>query len=208
MRLQDSLDDAFATRSHVRILRTLFALPDGFAVSARDAARRAGISHPRASAALRAFADQGLLQTRRVPRADLFSLNPTHLLTVRLKDLFAWERRVPDALVSFLRQQIRRNVSYASAAFLFGSAARGTMTPTSDVDLAIICPAGKVDSAVDAMQRVADDVRDRFGNRLSVIVGTPSAAPGRKRERVGYRLWRQVAREGIPLLRGAKRWEA
>lgn len=205
MRLQDPLDDAFATKSHVRILRTLFALPDGFAVSARDAARRAGISHPRASAALRAFADQGLLKTHRVPRADLFIVNPNHLLTARLRDLFAWERHVPDELVSFLRQRIRRTVPYASAAFLFGSAAHGTMIPTSDIDLAIICPASKVQSAAEGMQRVADDVRDRFGNHLSVIV---RAGPGRGRTATGYRFWRQVVREGIPLLGHAKRQEA
>lgn len=198
MRLQDPLDDAFATKSHTRILRTLFALPDGFAVSAREAARRAGISHPRASVTLQALADQGLLRTQRVPRADLFSLNPHHLLTARLKAVFVWERRVPEELVSFLRQRIRRTVPYASAAFLFGSAARQTMTPTSDIDLAIICPANKVYIAAEALQRVADDVRDRFGNRLSIIVRAPGS--GRKRAATGHRLWRQVAREGIPLL--------
>ncbi len=203
MRLQNPLDDAFGTKSHVRILRTLFALPDGFAVSARDAARRAGISHPRASAALRSFADQGLLKTHRVPRADLYSINPNHLLTTRLKTLFTWESRVPDELVSFLRERIHRAIPYASAAFLFGSAAGGTMTPASDIDVAIVCPADKVHLAEEVLLRIADDVRDRFGNRLSSLV-RPAGA-GRRRAPTSYRLWRRAASEGIPLLGRAKR---
>ena len=41
MRITAALDEVLATRGHVRILRALDGLPEGFAVSARDMARRA-----------------------------------------------------------------------------------------------------------------------------------------------------------------------
>ncbi len=46
MRLSNALDHIFAGRSRVRILRALDELPDGIAVSARELARRSGLSHP------------------------------------------------------------------------------------------------------------------------------------------------------------------
>jgi hypothetical protein len=46
------LDDLLRTRTHVRVARALFRLPQGFAASGREIARRAGVDNKLAQAAL------------------------------------------------------------------------------------------------------------------------------------------------------------
>jgi predicted nucleotidyltransferase len=203
MRIDRPLDDAFRTRSHVRVLRALDELPAGFAVSARELARRAGISHPTASSVLASLAEQGAVARSMAPRADLFRLNEKHVLTERLRPLFAWERQLRDELVSVLRQEIRQHAAQVRAAYLFGSVARGEATATSDIDVAVRCSPDQADEVNEAMSEVAEVVRSRFGNRLNVIVGV-SAAQLRGADRRGRRLWDRIAREGIPIIEPAK----
>lgn len=202
MRLSRSLDDFLANKSHVRVLRALFALPTGFAVSARETARRAGISHPRASASLRALAAQGLVKIHTVPRAALYTVNVRHLAARPLKRLFEWEGQVPDELQALLRQELKRHLPFVSAAFLFGSAARGEMSAASDIDLALICPPNRVRLAEREAERVGDSVHERFGNRLNVVVTSSSPANLQKPGRVGSGLRRRIVSEGISLLAG------
>jgi len=200
MRLDHPLDDVFRTRSHVRILRSLDELPDGFPVSAREIARRAGLSHPTASNVLASLTAQGLVLARRAPRADAFELNREHILAERIAELFRLERRLGDELVSFLRSQIGQQAVPASEAFLFGSVARTETAPTSDIDVAVLCSADATDAVTDAMDRVAEAVRRRFGNPLSVIMATESLDELQDHRRPGHRLWRRILREGIRLL--------
>jgi len=81
MRLVNALDDVFAGRSEVRVLRALDELPDGLAVSARELARRSGLAHPTVSSVLAGLTDQGLVQARRALRGGAFELNRRHALT-------------------------------------------------------------------------------------------------------------------------------
>ena len=128
MRLANALDDIFAGRSEVRVLRALEELPEGLAVSARELARRSGLSHPTVSNVLAGLTDQGVVQARRAPRGDAFELNRRHALSERLRSLFDWERQLLREFVIFVAGQIRRRAPRVSAAYLFGSAVRGEMT--------------------------------------------------------------------------------
>jgi predicted nucleotidyltransferase/alkylated DNA nucleotide flippase Atl1 len=198
MRLTHPLDDLFRTRSHVRILRALDELPEGYAASAREIARRAGVSHPTASAVLASLSEQGLVAIQRVPRADLFEFDRSHVLVERLRDLYAWERELPDALISFLSKELGKKETIA-AAFLFGSAARGDMEPSSDLDLAIVARARDARHIEEAVSQLGETVRKKFGNRLNVIIGTGSLRALRSGGK-SPGLWRAVIREGIPLV--------
>src|SRR5437867_13175613 len=88
MRLDEPLDDIFATASHVRLLRALFALPHDVGRSGRDLARRAGVSHPRANQVLADLAAQGLVAVQRIPRTGLYRINRSLALVVPLRELF------------------------------------------------------------------------------------------------------------------------
>lgn len=205
MRLVNALDDIFAGRSEVRVLRALDELPDGLAVSARELARRSGLSHPTVSSVLAGLTDQGVVHARRALRGDAFELNRRHAVTERLRPLFDWERHLLREFVSFLADQIRRRAPSISAAYLFGSAVRGEMTAESDVDLAVIVlnPADASGTSA-ALVEVAEAVRLRFGNRVDVTIGLSSIDELQRSRRLGHRLWATVAREGIPVIEAGK----
>src|SRR6266481_1014588 len=94
MRITAALDEVLATRGHVRILRALDGLPEGFAVSARDMARRAEVAHNRASEVLSALTEIGLAQVQRAGRADLYQLNRDHVMYPAVHELFQKEAAV------------------------------------------------------------------------------------------------------------------
>jgi len=205
MRLVNALDDIFAGRSQVRVLRALDELPDGLAVSARELARRSGLSHPTVSSVLAGLTDQGVVHARRAPRGDAFELNRRHAVSERLRPLFDWERHLLREFVTFLAEQIRRRAPRISAAYVFGSAVRGEMTSDSDVDLAVIVlnPADASGTSA-ALVEVAEAIRLRFGNRLDVIIGLSAIDELQRPRRPGHRLWATVAREGIQVIESGK----
>ncbi len=200
MRLTHPLDDVFAGRSHVRVLRALDELPDGLAVSAREVARRSGLSHPTASSVLASLTGQGVVRARRAPRADAFELNRRHLLVERVGLLFEWERQLLRELQAFLGQEIEREAPWVSAAYLFGSAIRGQMTSASDIDLAVVVLDSVHATTEAAMERVAEVVRERFGNRLNVIIGTSPIEQLQRPGRRGHGLWTRIDQEGIAVI--------
>jgi len=200
MRLDEPLDDALQSRSYVRVLRTLFRLPEGLSVSGREVARRSSISHPTATSVLESLAIQGVVLVHRSLRLDQYELNRHHALVEKLTPLFEWERQVRDQVVASLRSQLERAAPWISAAFLFGSAVRGEMTLDSDVDLAVVVSESRRVAETElALQEIADVVRQRFGVRLEGIVGLGTVEYLMSSRRRGHRLWRNVVREGIVL---------
>src|ERR1700694_1597145 len=102
MRLEQPLDDVFASSSHVRVLRALFALPSGMGRSGRDLARRGSVSHPRANQVLADLSEQGLVEVQRLPRTDLYRLNRHHALAKPLGELFELEPKLKFELLSLV----------------------------------------------------------------------------------------------------------
>jgi predicted nucleotidyltransferase len=206
MRIPHPLDDVFPSRSHVRILRALDELPDGVPVSARELARRSGLSHPTASNVLASLGRQGIVVARRAPRADAFELNQRHVLVEKLRLLFEWERQLFREFTTFVAEAIEGTPG-VSAAYLFGSAVRGEMTSFSDIDLAVIVnDTSEIAEAESGLDQVADAVRERFGNRLNVTLGLSPINQLRRPSRPGHRFWTRVVREGIAVIdRGKSR---
>ncbi len=200
IRLTHPLDDILAGRSHVRVLRALDEVPDGLAVSAREVARRSGLTHPTASSVLSSLIGQGVVLARRAPRSDAFVLNRRHLVVERLGSLFEWERQLVRELLVFLVRVIELEAPWVSAAYLFGSAIRGDMTSASDIDLALVVSNRDHTKTEAAMERGADVVRERFGNRLNIIIGTSPIEQLRRPGRQGHRLWTRIDQEGIAVI--------
>lgn len=200
MELRHALDEVFAGRSEVRVLRALDELPGGLQVSARELARRSGLSHPTVAKALASLRDQGMVVTRRAPRSDGFELNRQHALVQKLQPLLEWERQLFGEFAAFIATEIKSHAAMVAAAYLFGSAVRGHMTRASDIDLAVIVrhPAD-VDPAEAALAGVDDAVRLRYGNRLDITIGSSPIDRLRRTGRPGNRFWESVAREGIAL---------
>jgi predicted nucleotidyltransferase len=202
MRFTRPLDDLFQSRSHVKVLRALSAIPEGVEVSTREVSRRAGVTHPTASTALENLRRQGVVHVRRTLWADEFRLNPDHVLWEKIRPLLRWERRLRSEVTAFLADEIRQHAPSVSAVYLFGSAARDEMAPDSDIDIdiAVICPKNKVASTKRAIEPLAELTAERFGNRIEVVVGSRPIAELTKPGQPSSRLWRTIARDGIRLI--------
>lgn len=201
MRFQAPLDDLLRGPSHVRVLRALNGLPVGWSASTREIARRAGLSHPTASKVLTSLLAQGIVVRTRGPRANAFELRRKHTASRQLAALFEWEERLPHELVSYLRTGIlSRMPSMVRAAVLFGSAVKGEMTAASDIDVAVLHTKGTTDPVTAAMEEIGEGVRERFGNRLSVVLSDRPLNELQKARSQGFRLWRRILREGMPIL--------
>ena len=204
MRLDEPLNDIFASASHLRLLRALFALPSDMARSGRDLARRAGVSHPRANQVLAELADQGLVTVERVPRADLYRLNRHHVLAEPLAKLFELEPTLKFELLSLVAMELKSRRLPVKQARIFGSAARGAMESASDVDLALVTSRESVAAVEVAAQEIAETVRARFGTRLNVLVGSPSLERLSKSRQSRQGVWGAIEREGIDVLAVSK----
>lgn len=184
----------------MRVLRALNQLPEGLSVTARELGRRAGVSHPTASKVLASLVDLGFVTRSRVPRGGFFQLRRSSSGVEELSSLFQWEEGLRGELMDLLRTEIRRRASSSvTAAFLFGSAARGDMTPTSDIDVAVLHRAGAAEEVAAAMEEVGDRVLERFGNRVSFVFADAPVEELQSSDREGARFWRKVFQEGIPV---------
>jgi predicted nucleotidyltransferase len=198
MELDRPLDDLLGSRGHVRVLRALHQLPEGLGVSGRDVARRASMSHPRASAVLADLARAGVVIVRRAPRVNFYQLNNHHAFFEPLAVLFRRESGLRDELVAVVAEQLSQQSVPVEAAFLFGSVARGTaITEASDVDVALAVEPSSEHELERMLPNVADAIHERFGTRLHFTVANGPVEnllrPGRK----GWQLWRQISEEGI-----------
>ncbi|HSP08558.1 MAG TPA: nucleotidyltransferase domain-containing protein [Candidatus Dormibacteraeota bacterium] len=197
MRLDDPLNDTFASASHVRLLRALFSLPSDMGASGRDLARRAGVSHPRANQVLAGLAEQGVVAVQRLPRTDLYRVNGHHALAESLRKLFDLEPRLRFQLLALVAGELKGRRLPVKEARIFGSAARGEMKPTSDVDLALVTSRENVAGVEAAAQEIAEKARERFGTRLNVLVGSPSLGRLSKSRQTRQGAWQAIEREGI-----------
>src|SRR5260370_29238394 len=170
MRLDQPLDDIFASTSHVRVLRALFGPPLGMGRSGRDLARRAGVSHPRANQVLEELSAQGVVEVQRLPRTDLYRVNWHHALAEPLGELFELEPKLKFELLALVASELKARHLPVKEARIFGSAARGAMAPRSDVDLALVTSRESLAAVQAAAQEVAAEGRGRVRARLNVPV--------------------------------------
>jgi predicted nucleotidyltransferase len=199
LRFTVPLDDAFATRGHVRILRALDGLPAGLPASARDIARRAGVAHNRASEILANLSAQGLTDVQRMGRSDLYQLNRDHALLPLVQALFAEERKIQRDLELFLRRRIRALAPAVEEAYVFGSVARRESGVGSDIDLAVVAPRDALRAGDPAFTQLAREVRRRFGSELSVHLSAESLFD-RVKHPAGRALWKRIEAEGVRLI--------
>lgn len=185
------LNEVLRNSTHVRVLRALDEVPAGFAISGREVARRAGITHPSAAKALGILHEQGLVTAQRALRSDEFRLNPDHVLTSPLRQAFIQERR----LVEDLRWSVRLDLERLGVkrAFLFGSIVKKTFTARSDIDLAVEPPPYVESSFANGLEALRDKVRKRYGNELSVLVRQSPSTPR------SDALWRRLAKDGLAI---------
>jgi predicted nucleotidyltransferase len=145
--LRHPLTALLGSVGHVRVLRALAT--DRLPQSAPQLAAAAGLTPQGTRGVLDVLARQRLVNALGSGRTQLYELNAAHPLASSLAALFHDEQHRWDALMSSIRDVLDRHGA-VSAAWLYGSVARGEDVPDSDVDIALVVRS----------QAVADQVRE------------------------------------------------
>ena len=134
--LRHPLTALLGSAGNVRVLRALAA--DRAPQSAPQLAATAGLTPQGTRGVLDVLARQRLVKAHGSGRTQLYELNAAHPLASSLAALFQDEQRRWDGLMSSIREVLERHGGAVSAAWLYGSAARGEDSPASDVDIALL----------------------------------------------------------------------
>jgi predicted nucleotidyltransferase len=193
MRFHDLSRRLLGAPARVAVLGVLLSSPSR-ELTGRELAREAGVSHPQVLQALRLFEAEGLVRQRRFGRSGVWSIDPGHFLAERLRGLATLEGDARRELTSEIELALRG--AGAKEAYLFGSVARGSEEPSSDIDvLAVFGSERKAATFRRAASTLADRFQRRFGNELQVLAYGPQSS----RRRGPKRLVKIARAEGIPL---------
>jgi predicted nucleotidyltransferase len=198
--LQDTIGDALFTKTQQKVLGLLFGKPDKRFYT-NEIMRRVAMGRGTVSRELDRLVRAGLLTVNRVGNQNYYQANPEcpvyeELLSIVRKLAFVedtdMDRKVNvngDVLKIGGRLSIARSALDAlikryhiKRLALFGSAARGEMTPTSDIDLLVEFEEGKSPS-LGSMVVISDAFSQLFGGRKVDLATTAILNnPYRRRE--------------------------
>ncbi len=143
---------------------------------------------------LQQLVDQGLVNREIIGPSHLYSINQKHLCYELLKKL----TQPRDFLIDLLVKQVSRFSPKPDAVVLFGSIAKGTSKPGSDVDLLVVRP-NRVDENDDAWQdqlfRLTLAVQRATGNDLNYLDYSNSELA--QLAKAGHRLIKEVSQHGL-----------
>lgn len=182
------LDPVLGSAAKVRVLRALTGGPDKWFTEA-ELARAIGMSPNTVNLAVRELAGTGVVRLLVLGRAHQVGLNRDSPLAATVSDLFRSEAKAVDLIAQAVRKVLKKGESCV----LFGSAARGTMTSKSDVDLLLV--ASSWDAAAEASVRVGQAARRVWPARYRMLHYTPADL----RRKRNTPLLRAVRDEGILL---------
>jgi predicted nucleotidyltransferase len=167
--ISGDLDQVLGSILKVRVLRALTGLQQP--VSGRQVGRLAGVS----SKALTALDELGALGVAKKTESTgqhFYSLNRKHYLAEPLTVLFrAEERRISDIRDILKRALITRRDVVSGA--IFGSAARGSTDPHSDLDVLLVIESRRGSKEIlDLVLEQADGLATAYGASLSPTIFT------------------------------------
>jgi predicted nucleotidyltransferase len=136
--------------------------------------------------ALKALTQLGLVNTQTIGRSGVHTINENHVSVAPLRSLLD----PITALTDTVREAVGEDVK---TVILFGSIARGEAKLHSDVDLAVIAPAGW-----EGRTDLEDAVRIRLGNNCDVLVFTSEDLA--RLSSTGEPVVREILTTGIALI--------
>jgi predicted nucleotidyltransferase len=135
---------------------------------------------------LRALDQLGLIRTQIIGRAGVHTVNEDHIAVAPLRALLDPIAALTDTVHATVGDQVETVI-------LFGSIARGASDGRSDVDLAVIAPAGW-DGGAD----LEDAVRARLGNSCDVLAFTRQDFT--RLVGMDEPVMREILADGVPLV--------
>jgi len=142
------LEKLLTSRVRVRLL-TLFLTHPGEAFYIRQIVRLTGETYNNVRQELKNLAQLGLILAERRANAAYYQANTDHFLFPELKRIILKTEAVGDRL-----REVLSSLGDIWVAFIYGSTAKGTEAPSSDIDLMIIgdVELSALDSAIDRIE--------------------------------------------------------
>ena len=186
--LRHPLTAALGSAGNVRVLRALTS--DRSPQSAPQLAAAAGLTPQGTRGVLDVLVRQRLVKAHGSGRTQLYELNASHPLASSLVSLFHDEQRRWDELLKSIREVLEGHGAAVSAAWLYGSVARGEDSPASDLDIALVL---RSQAAADRIREDLMPLEDAQHIRISLTALTAeefAALP------VDDPWWANVVRDG------------
>ncbi|HYM40601.1 MAG TPA: nucleotidyltransferase domain-containing protein [Thermoplasmata archaeon] len=181
------LGNILGNPARLRVTQLLVRLPDK-EFTGRETARLLGLSPSTALEALRILAASGLAHRRTIGRAYVFQANRDSYLFSILDNLLRSEDRIRKELLKKVRSTLGDG---AVSVVLFGSYARGTPGPSSDLDLLVVTEDPK------SMGGRLDKLEALFLRRYGLHVDAKVLTPQELRARASLPYVRAARAEGI-----------
>lgn len=166
--LRHPLTSILGSAGAVRALRALAA--DRAPRSAPQLARAVGLTPQGVRRVLETLAREQIVKIHGSGRALLYELNALHPFAGSIADLFQEERLRWEAVLESIRETLDRRGAAVSAAWLYGSVARGEDSPDSDLDIAVLV---RAQSVADQLREDLMPLEDRQYLRISLTALTP-----------------------------------
>lgn len=170
MKFHNILEDAIGSRAKIKILRVLTrsSKPE---FTSREIARLSSVSLPQTLEILGSLEDLGLVRSRVIGKAIVWTVNQnSYLLKELFLPLFEKEKGLIDEIKARLADEIG---DLSGQITLFGSVARGEESYGSDLDVFVLVKNEKAKRKVEeAIAELQIEMIDRFNVVLSPIVYT------------------------------------
>ncbi len=167
MKFHNILDEMFGNKTKVKLLRAFFTYPEK-AFTESELERIAGIPQASVHRNVKSLRDNGLLDRKRIGKANLYSLNKEHILYPLMKSNFEAERNVLKELKNMIEESVKR-FPQIELAVLFGSIVKDMERADSDVDIFIVCK-GEKSKIEDKLTGMTDISQNKFGNPVSLMI--------------------------------------
>lgn len=143
--------------------------------------------------ALHRLVEQGIVNLRTAGTTHTYSLNREHLAAPAILELASLRHR----LLERLRDTLSGWSPCPTFSALFGSAARGTMESSSDIDLFIVHPGDDTSGWDPGIDDLASSAQRWTGNAVNILVMTDEEIRG---ARDAEPVLSDIARDGLPVL--------
>jgi predicted nucleotidyltransferase len=167
MKFHNILDEILGNKTKVKLIRAFFTYPEK-EFTESELERIAGIPQASVHRNVKSLIYNGLLDRKRIGKANLFSLNKEHILYSILNSSFKTERNVLNELKKMIADAIN-GLPEIELVVLFGSITKGSERADSDVDIFIICK-GEKSKLEDKLKDLANVSQNKFGNPVSLMI--------------------------------------
>lgn len=163
MELSHPADDLFG-RNTARVLQRLSLVRGG--LTGRRISELSLVPLGSTQRILRRLVDMGLLTVQPAGRANVYSLNRSHLLWPVVDSAL----NVPLQIEGMIAETVHRHVGDSAVVAIYGSFARGEAGPDSDIDILIVWLVELAENLrISALDELNERLESATGNRIEIV---------------------------------------